>query len=118
MTVASISQSVFNGYTSITRNMYLTSSIGITAMIFSNRFTHFEKIIKILSLWIILYSIFYGLKSTHDLNQYLVLLNKQNDLSELTQMQIKQWTEWGYFNYIYICIMVILCLVIFFRKIL
>ena len=118
MTLADTSQSVFNGYISITRNMYLTSSIGITTMIFSNRFTYFEKIIKILSLCIILYSTIYGIKSTRDFKDYLELLLNQKDLSEHNYMQIKQWNEWIYLSYIYICILIIISIIIFFKKIL
>ena len=118
MTIASTSQSVFNGYVSIMRNMYLTSSIGLAAMAFSGRFTRHTKLVKLLALSIFIYSAFYGFNSTRYFKQYLELLGKQDDLSELNHMQLKQWSEWIYLSYFYIGILVILCLIIFFRKIL
>ena len=118
MTITENSQTVFNGYISIMRNMYLTSSIGLAAMAFSDKFTSHKKIVKILSLCIFIYSAFYGFNSTRYFNQYLELLRKQKNLSELNQMQLRQWSEWIYLSYMYIVILIMMCFVIFFKKIL
>ena len=117
MTLANTSQSVFNGYISIMRNMYLTSSIGLTAMAFSSKFRRHKILVKLLALSIFIYSITYGIKSTRDFNVYLELLKNQKDLSEHNHMQLKQWNEWIYLSYIYICILFMISAVIIFKKI-
>ena len=117
MRLADSSQSVFNGYISIMRNMYLISSIGLATMAFSGKFTRYKTLVKLLALSIFIYSTIYGIKSTHDFKEYLELLKKQNDLSDHNHMQLKQWNEWIYFGYVYIFILIVLSIIIFFKKI-
>ena len=117
MTITATSQSVFNGYTSIMRNMYLTASIGMATMAFSNRFPRYKKFVKLLALSIFIYSIFYGLKANRDFKQYLDLLETQKDLSDLNRLQLKHWREWTYFSNFFMGILIVISFIIFYKKI-
>ena len=108
--------SMFEGYISLMRNMYIISSIGLASMAFSNRFSYYKKFVKLLSLIIFLYSIFYGFKSNRDFKLYLDFINEKDNLSKLDIMNLNQWNEWIIFGYVYMVILIILFLIIFFIK--
>ena len=72
-------QVTFNGFISIMRNVYLTSSIGIALLTFSRNFREHRNIMRVISLSILLYSIIYGIKAGLDFYFYLKFLEKQKD---------------------------------------
>ena len=107
-----------NTYISMTRNMYVTSSIGLTVIIFSKNFNKYEKMLQILSSIILIYSIFYGYQASVFFNQYIDFLKKQKKLSEPYISQLQYWKQLTTFTYIYIIIVLIILFIIIFRKIL
>lgn len=111
-------QVTFNGFTSMMRNVYLTSSIGLTLLIFSKNFKKDRKVVSLISLAIILYSIVYGIKAGLDLHFYLNILRKQKDIPLILTERIKTWYVWIIFTNIYTLITIILFLFIFYKKIL
>ena len=66
-------QSVYNGLVSNQRNMFLTSSVAVAMIGFSNKFENknVRLILKILSLFIFVISIVIGLKSNYEFTYYL-----------------------------------------------
>ena len=117
MTVSYNPQPFINGYISMIRNMFLTSSIGLAAMGFSNRFKQYEKKVKIIAVIIILYSILYGYKASKDSNNYINYIEKQEDLPELYTIMLNDWRQWIYITYIYMILTLSLSIIIFTRKI-
>jgi len=94
-------QSYVNGYISMMRNMILSSSIGL--IILNSKY-------RIISFFVFIFSLLYGLKSAIDFNKYLNYLETQK-LKKPFEFQVKQWKQWIYMTYIYL---VILCIIIFF----
>ena len=106
-----------NGYISMMRNMFLTSSIGLGAMAFSNRFRDYTIIVRIVAFSIFIYSCLYGVKSAIDFTQYIHYMESRKDIKEPYKSQIQQWKTWVWFTYIYIALLVIICFVIWTKKI-
>ena len=111
-------QVTFNGYMSITRNVYLTSSIGIALLTFSRNFKEHINIMRIIAIGILLYSIIYGIKGSRDFYIYLNFLETVDDLPSFLRERINRWYIWIFFTNIYTLITIFLFLFIFFKKIL
>lgn len=111
-------QVTFNGFMSIMRNVYLTSSIGIALLTFSRNFKRDRNIIRIISLSILLYSIIYGIKAGRDFYIYLNFLENQKDVPTFLREKIKRWYIWIIFTNIYTLITMFLFSFIFYKKIL
>ena len=110
-------QSVANGYISMSRNMFLLSSIGVASMAFSDKFNKYKKIVQILALSIFAFSITYGYKASTDFNLYINTILKQEDISEPHNSLLQQWKGWITLSYVYIFIMLVMSSIIFLRKI-
>jgi uncharacterized membrane protein YidH (DUF202 family) len=110
-------QPAFNGYVSQIRNMFLTSSIAIALMAFSIRFRSSKKHVKLISISIISFSILYGYTASRDFNNYLNYMYKQDNLTELNILQFNQWRSRILFSYVYIFILIIIAMIIVFKKI-
>ena len=111
-------QVTFNGYMSITRNVYLTSSIGIALLTFSRNFKEHINIMRIIAIGILLYSIIYGIKGSRDFYIYLNFLETVDDLPSFLRERINRWYIWIFFTNIYTLITIFLFSFIFFKKIL
>ena len=109
-------QVTFNGFMSIMRNVYLTSSIGIALLTFSRNFRKDTNLVRIIALTILLYSIIYGVKAGIDFNIYLKFLNTQKDLPNFLIDKIKRWYIWIIFTNIYTLIIFFLFLFIINKK--
>ena len=105
-------QSTLNGFISMSRNIFLTSSIGIALLTFSRNFKDDKTIIRIIALSILLYSILYGLKAVYDFSIYLNYLDKHNDIPFFFKEKINRWYLWILITNIYTIIY------IFYKKIL
>lgn len=104
--------SAYNGYQSSLRNMFLSSTVGITLFGFSKTFKRHNliKIVKYFSITILLLSIIIGIKSALDFNNYL-----QN--TSLDEKIYKNWKSWLYINIIFIIMLsVIIIMIIFSHK--
>ena len=108
---------LIDGYISIQRNMFLTSSIGIAMMGFSNNFKEYKKPIKIIALIIFLYSILYGYNASKDSIDYINYIKKKKNLPEIYIIMLNKWKKWILSSYIYIIITLCLSGIIFTTKI-
>ena len=111
-------ENTFNGFISIMRNVYLTSSIGIALLTFSINFKKEKKFVRLISLAILLYSIIYGIKARQDFFTYLNFLENEKNIPSLLKDKIKRWYTWIIFTNIYTLITIFLFLFIFYKEIL
>jgi hypothetical protein len=111
-------QTYLNGYISMMRNMFLTSSVALGTMGFSNRFKEFEIIIKIVGTLIMGYSILYGYTSAKNYSNYIKFLEEKKELVDVYEIQLPEWKNWIKLTYLYMILLVIVVVIILFRKIL
>ena len=96
-----------NYYMSALRNMFLTSSIAVAMVGFSDRFgnTSFPNklLVKMIAFCVIILSIVFGLKSTNDFK--IMLKNSNVDIDKMTDIEkelLFQAEQWPLFAYAYI----------------
>lgn len=100
--------SIFNGYTSLTRNMFVVTSIGMLSFGFSQHVKKTHKIyFKIFALMIFTFSIIYGFKASYDFHSYLHNIKKNKKKSIVFKTHIKQWFFWIILSYCYIALLLI-----------
>jgi hypothetical protein len=106
-----------NGYISMMRNVFLTSSVALGTLGYSLKSKYFSGYsVKIVSLVIIVYSISYGLKSATDFNDYLTWMEKNKEqLEEPYRFQIPQWKGWITLTYVYVSLLIIVCLFLLYK---
>jgi len=104
-------QAVVNGYTSMMRNMFLTSSIGLAAMTFSKNFKKHIAQVRFIAYCIFIYSIIYGIKAAHDFNEYLKFIENSEVLRKEDKIQFKNWQEYDKLTYLYCIILIIFVLI-------
>ena len=94
---------ILNGFVSMSRNVFLISSMALAFLGYSRKSEIFNKVsIKIVPLIIILFSIIYGLKASYDFNLYLNYMQNDNiTLKPPYSFQIKQWKDWVYLLVVY-----------------
>ena len=103
-----------NFYMSALRNMFLTSSIAIAMVGFSDKFENVNKwVIKIISYGVIIISIGFGLKSTSNFKLMIENNLQIKNLSPVEIELIRQSQDWPIYAYTYITFLSI----IFFAKI-
>ena len=106
----------FATFTSIQRNAYLTSSVGIALAAFSKTFKTYKKNITILSIIIIFYSSFYGVKNAKNFSEYIKLFDNNIDkFDSFTNKQIQSWKFWIIYGYIYSILSTLLVILLIFR---
>jgi len=94
--------SALNSQLSASRNMYLTSSVAVAMIGFSNSFEgKFANRMKIIGLCMILYSICIGLVTWYTFSRYIKEMSKGD----------KRYQEWYVWNMLTIVYVVILCFV-------
>lgn len=106
-----------DGYISIVRNVFLTSSVSIALIISSDNFVKYKKLLYLLSAIIIIYSIIYGIIAGIDSYEYINIMRKDKNLPELYRVVLKNWEKWVKITSVYIGILSILFIVIFLRKV-
>ena len=116
MKYANNPQAVYNGLISGQRNMFLSSSVAIVMIGFSNSFknTIIRLSIKLCGLFILILSIFIGMRATNDFNFYI----KHNENKLPNDIPVSNWLHWSYVTYIYCGILIYLVSLLLFRKIL
>lgn len=94
-------QSVYNGLVSNQRNMFLTSSVAVAMIGFSNKFDNknVRLAMKSLSLLIFIISIVIGLKSNYEFTYYL-----DNNKIEGANVAVDSWRSSIYITIAYVCI--------------
>ena len=95
-----------NAYISLTRNVILTSSIGL--VLINNNY-------KVISLLVFIFSIVYCIKGSIDFNKYINYLEK-SEIDDLLRQQLKDWKIWILINIIYIIIIILMCVYLIFKN--
>ena len=107
--------SVHSTMISSQRNMFLTSSIAISLIGFSDTFKdkHIIYYIKILGLVIFTISIYIGITASNEFTYYL-----DNNKNLPDDIPIKSWRRWKYVNYVYTCLLSLIIFILINKKIL
>ena len=101
-------QTYLNGYISMMRNMFVTSSISLVVLGFSTRFKENERIGKVISILIMIYSISYGVISAIHFSKYIDHIENTEELRSIYEIQISQWKRWIILTYVYIVLLIII----------
>jgi len=111
-------QTAYNGMLSGQRNMFLTSSIAIAILGFSNKFKNESTkiIIKIFGLTLFIMSIYIGFKTAYDFDKVLYKFKKQEHGKVF--LDLLEWSSWKWVTYIYTFMLVIIILLYLFKKLL
>lgn len=106
---------VYNGMISGHRNMFLSSSVAIIMIGFSDTFKNktIQLSIKICGLIILMLAIFIGITATHDFKYYIT--HTKDILPDYVPLD--SWKSWSYVTYIYSGILICLTCLFLFRKI-
>ena len=114
MTYSINPQSVYNGMISGQRNMFLSSSLAIAIIGFSNTFKdkRIMWVTKLVGASIFLLSILIGVGAAQDFSFYLESVKE--DPPE--NIAFEGWSRWPYVSYIYSFFLVIIACLFFFRK--
>jgi Na+/proline symporter len=107
---------VYNGMISGQRNMFLSSSVAVALIGFSNIFKdeNVRLCVKILGTVIFIISICIGLKATDD---FLFYLNNNKDEFP-SYIPIDSWYSWKYISYIYSALLICVAMLFLMKKIL
>lgn len=109
MTLAHNPTAFLNAHISMMRNMFLTSSISLAVLGYSDKSKLFKEVgVKDVALFILAYSVIYGIKSAMDFHSYLKYLETLNDLQEPYLSQIKKWQGWVSLTYVYVILLIFL----------
>lgn len=105
-------QSIANGFISMSRNIYLTSTVGMAMFGYSSSFKlNISQIsIRVLSIGVFVFSLIYLLNTTNSFKKYITNLETENPNLPY-YVDIKSWKSFILINYIYL---VFLALIIIF----
>ena len=99
-------QSVYNGFMSASRNMFLSSNVAIAYLAFSDKFSDYQRIVVRGSATVIfIISIMAGYMSTRDFDIYL---KTNEEALQKADIPIGAWRHWGNINYTYIVLMIVI----------
>ena len=103
-------QLAYDGMLAGQRNMFLTSSIGITIIGFSDRIKDKKSklILEIFGITLFSLSIIIGIKTNRDYDNVLKLYEKNREKSKLN---IKEWHHWTWIINIFIIMSVLLIII-------
>ena len=109
-------QAVFNGFVSLSRNIYLTSTVGIAMFGYSNSFkiTFSEIMIRVISICIFIFSTIYLVNGTLGFRNYLNNLEKENNTLPY-YVDLKTWRNYEYINYLYLAFLLLVITMSFVR---
>ena len=115
MTYSINPQSVYNGMISGQRNMFLSSSLAIAIIGFSNTFKdkRIRWVTKFVGASIFILSILIGIGAAQDFSFYLEKVKEDPP----DNIAFEGWSRWPYVSYIYSCFLVIIASLFFFRNI-
>ena len=100
--------SYYNGFISASRNIFLTSTVGLALFTYSSSFKIQTSIdvVKIGSMGILLFAILYGINTTHGMNKYINMIERNNNNIQ-EDIQINLWKNYTYLNTYYILLLTI-----------
>jgi hypothetical protein len=109
-------QSVYNGMISGQRNMFLSSSLAVAMIGFSDKFDNkfITWLTKLVGSFIFILSIIIGLSTANDYTFYLDNINT-DDLP--SYIPLENWYRWSYISYIYSLFMTVIGGLYIIRKI-
>jgi hypothetical protein len=96
----------YNGFISASRNIFLTSTVGLAMFTYSSSFEIKSsiEIVRLGSIGILLFSILYGVNTTHGMNRYINMLERNNKTIQ-EDIQINLWKNYSYLNTFYIILL-------------
>ena len=96
MTFANNPQAYFNGFISVSRNVFLTSSIAVALYGYSNSFKigSSVNIVKLFSISIILFAMLYAINGIIGMTNYIRILEKSEGVPNYVQLNI--WRNYVY----------------------
>ena len=96
----------YNGFISASRNIFLTSTVGLAMFTYSSSFEIKSsiEIVKLGSIGILLFAILYGVNTTHGMNRYINMLERNNKTIQ-EDIQINLWRNYTYLNTFYIILL-------------
>ena len=102
--------SFLSAYISMMRNMFLTSSISIATLGYSQTSKLFhENGVKLFALIILVYSICYGTKASVDFNLYLDYMETNGGkIDPPYNFLLERWRGWTWYTYAYLFILVVI----------
>jgi len=105
---------VFNSFTSMFRNAILSVSFAVTMLTFSEKFTEFGHILRIMALFAFMLSVSISFKTWNDWKNFL---NDLDIASEGKDPHVKIWRPWQHIILSYSWLILILTLIFLLRKI-
>ena len=105
-------QSIFNGFVSVSRNVYLTSSIALAVYSYSNSFkiSTSDSFVRIISVCIFIFALLILVNGTISFNNYLENLKNENNNQFPYYIDVEAWKRFVYINIIYAVLIVIIFL--------
>ena len=105
-------QSVFNGFVSVSRNVYLTSSIALAVYSYSNSFklSSSDISIRLISVSIFIFALLILVNGTISFNNYLENLKKENNNHFPYYVDVNAWKRFVYINIIYAFLIIVIFL--------
>lgn len=96
----------YNGFISASRNIFLTSTVGLAMFTYSSSFEIKSsiEIVRLGSIGILLFAILYGVNTTHGMNRYINMLERNNRIIQ-EDIQINLWRNYSYLNTFYIILL-------------
>ena len=106
---------VYNGMISAQRNMFLSSSLAIIMIGFSDKINHnfMRWIARFLSICILIISCYVGITSAYEFDYYLT----HNKEKFPHYIPFNSWSNWKYINYAYIIFLLFIGTAFIFTKI-
>ena len=101
----------YSGFISASRNIYLTSTVGIALFGYSAGFKINSSVdlVKFASMGILLFAILYGINTTYGMYKFVKLVEKNNqEVPEYFQLNL--WNNYIYLNSYYIIILILVLL--------
>ena len=112
MTFANNPQAYFNGFISVSRNVFLTSSIAVALYGYSNTFNIGSSVnfVKLGSVSIILFAMLYAINGIIGMTNYISILKKSEGLPNYVQLDI--WRNYVYLLGFYALFLFVLSLIV------
>lgn len=106
-----VNYTVLNSQLSALRNMFLTSSVGIVVIGFSNVFEGmYADIMRIMGAVVLFYSMVTGIIASYTFWRYVIENVDKNE------PEYKRWMSWVYMGYIYAVIILIIFAIFSYKK--
>tara|TARA_Y100000389_G_scaffold177636_2_gene190108 strand:- start:9238 stop:9630 length:393 start_codon:yes stop_codon:yes gene_type:complete len=107
-----------NAFLSMSRNFFLTASISVAifGLGMQSRVYKKKKRLYILSLFIMIFSIIYGIKTTRDFDFYInYLIDNAYFDNEFLKQHAERWRGWIYLNILFIILIISGVLIEFYK---